>query len=89
LLAALIRPSFNQPNREEAGARLREAVAQLERPLPKVARILEQAVDEILAFYAVPTEHWRKLRSTNPLERFNREIGERTDVAASSPTTAR
>jgi transposase-like protein len=29
---------------------------------------------------AFPAEHWSKLRSTNPLERFNREIGRRTDV---------
>jgi putative transposase len=85
LLAALIRPIFNQPNRDEASARLREAVAQLERPLPKVARILEQAEEEILAFYAFPQEHWRKLRSTNPLERFNREIGRRTDVVGIFP----
>jgi putative transposase len=85
LLAALIRPIFNQPNRDEARARLREAVAQLERPLPKVARILEQAEEEILAFYAFPPEHWRKLRSTNPLERFNREIGRRTDVVGIFP----
>jgi putative transposase len=85
LLAALIRPIFNQPNRDEASARLREAVAQLERPLPKVARSLEQAEEEILAFYASPQEHWRKLRSTNPLERFNREIGRRTDVVGIFP----
>jgi transposase-like protein len=85
LLAALIRPIFNQPNREEAGARLQEAVTQLERPLPKVARILEEAEEEILAFYVFPAEHWRKLRSTNPLERFNREIGRRTDVVGIFP----
>jgi putative transposase len=85
LLAALIRPIFNQANRAEASARLAEAVAQLERPLPKVAAILEQAEEEILAFYGFPTEHWRKLRSTNPLERFNREIGRRTDVVGIFP----
>jgi transposase-like protein len=85
LLAALIRPIFNQPNRDEASARLREAVAQLERPLPKVAHILEQAEEEILAFYGFPADHWRKLRSTNPLERFNREIGRRTDVVGIFP----
>jgi putative transposase len=85
LLAALIRPIFNQPNRDEARARLAEAVEQLERALPKVAAILEQAEEEILAFYAFPAEHWRKLRSTNPLERFNREIGRRTDVVGIFP----
>ncbi len=33
---------------------------------PKVAAMLEQAEEDILAFYAFPTEHWAKLRSTNP-----------------------
>jgi putative transposase len=39
--------------------------------LPKVAALLEQAEDDVLAFSAFPVDHWRKLRSPNPLERFN------------------
>jgi len=33
--------------------------------------MLEDAGSDILAFYAFTTAHWRKLRSTNPLERSN------------------
>jgi putative transposase len=43
---------------------------------------------DLLAFYGFPTEHWSKLRSTNPLERVNREIGRRTDVVGSFPHDA-
>jgi putative transposase len=88
LLAALIRPIFRAENGQDARRRLGEAVAQLERALPKVAGMLEQAEEDILAFYEFPAEHWPKLRSTNPLERFNREIGRRTDVVGIFPDDA-
>jgi putative transposase len=47
--------------------------------------MLQDAETDILAFYAFPPDHWRKLRSTNPLERFNKEIGRHTDVVGSFP----
>jgi putative transposase len=85
LLGALIRPIFNQDEREQARDRLSEAVAHLESKLPKVASLLEEAEEDVLAFYAFPAEHRRKIRSTNPLERVNREIGRRTDVVGIFP----
>ena len=82
LLAALIRPIFNADSLAQARDRLSEAVAHLDGRLPKLVAMLEDAETDILAFYAFPAAHWRKLRSTNPLERFNKEIGRRTDVVA-------
>jgi len=75
LLAALIRPIFNAESGEQARELLGEAIERLERPLPKVAAMLERAEDDLLAFYAFPVDHWRKLRSTNPLERLRRLAG--------------
>jgi len=88
MLAALIRPIFNADTGEQARELLGDAIARLERPLPKVAAMLERAEEDLLAFYAFPVDHWRKLRSTNPLERLNREIGRRTDVVGIFPDDA-
>jgi putative transposase len=85
LLAALIRPIFNADSLQQARDRLSEAVAHLDGRMAKVAKLLEDAEPDILAFYAFPARHWSKLRSTNPLERFNKEIGRRTDVVGIFP----
>ena len=85
MIATAIRQVFNADSGTEAKERLAEVVERLEGPAPKVARLLDNAADELLAFYSFPREHWPKLRSTNPLERVNKEIGRRSDVVGIYP----
>jgi transposase-like protein len=53
--------------------------------LAKAAEIVENGIDETLRYYAMPPEHWRCLRTNNPLERLMREIRRRTRVVGAFP----
>ena len=55
---------------------------------PTAAPIMEAARDDVLAFLHFPQEHWRKVWSTNPLERLNKEIKRRTKVVGIFPNDA-
>jgi transposase-like protein len=88
MIATAIRQIFNADSDLEARERLNDVVERLQDPAPKVARLLEDASEDLLAFYSFPSEHWPKLRSTNPLERVNKEIGRRSDVVGIFPNDA-
>ena len=45
---------------------------------PKVCELLEAAWEDLTAFYGFPPQQRTKIRSTNPLERVNKEIGPRS-----------
>ena len=53
--------------------------------LGKAAELYETAGSETLAYYAFPEEHWRRIRTNNPLERIIREIRRRTRVVGAFP----
>ena len=63
-------------------------VDKLEPRFPVVGAMLGAAKDEVTAFSAFPVSHWRKIWSTNPLERVNKEIKRRTAVVGSFPNEA-
>src|SRR3954464_3987292 len=87
-LGAIIRSIFTAPDGDEARRRLRDAVGQLERRLPKGAALREGAGPDVSAFSPSPPEHWPKTRRTNPFGRLNREIARRTDVVGIFPDDA-
>jgi transposase-like protein len=51
----------------------------------KAAEIVANGIEETLSYYQLPPEHWRCLRTNNPLERLMREIRRRTRVVGSFP----
>src|SRR5512142_1556580 len=85
LVAAALREIFNAESYEQAKQRVTSVLERLKDVAPKVCDLLEDAEEDLLAFYAFAPEHWTKLRSTNPLERVNKEIGRRTDVVGIFP----
>jgi transposase-like protein len=87
-VSAALREVFNADGYEQARERVSAVIEQLTPTAPKVAELLAAAEEDLLAFYRFPPEHWSKLRSTNPLERVNREIGRRTDVVGIFPNDA-
>ena len=88
LVSAALREVFNADGYDQARERVTHVIEQLTPTAPKVAELLAGAEEDLLAFYRFPAEHWTKLRSTNPLERVNREIGRRTDVVGIFPNDA-
>jgi putative transposase len=85
LVAAALREIFNAEGYEQAKDRVGHVLERLQPVAPKVCELLEAAEEDLIAFYGFPPEHWTKLRSTNPLERVNKEIGRRTDVVGIFP----
>ena len=85
MVAAAIRTIFAQPDAEHVRDQLEVIATMLGRQFPKVEQMLREAADDITAFADFPVAHWKKIWSTNPLERVNKEIKRRTDVVGVFP----
>lgn len=84
-VAAATRLIFEQPSRQSAEVQLHFLVGKLDPIYPKAAALLLEAEADILAYKSFPKEHWRRIHSTNLLERLNKEIKRRTKVVGVFP----
>jgi putative transposase len=85
MVAAAIRTIFAQPDAHHVQEQLDVIAGMLGRQFPKLEAMLRDSVEELLAFTSFPVSHWKKVWSTNPLERLNKEIKRRTDVVGVFP----
>jgi len=86
-VAADIRGVLTAPNRTEAERLLSMCVEKYKKSAPKLSAWMEQALPEGLAVFDLPPAHRRRMRTSNLLERLNREIKSRTRVASLFPNT--
>ena len=85
MVASAIRSVFEQPDGVSAREQLDRVIDGLAGPYPRVAALLTDAEPDLLAHFAFPVTHRSRIRSTNPLERLNKEIKRRTAVVGIFP----
>ena len=85
VVSAFIATAFAQNDATAAKQQWRRVADQLRARFPRVAALLDEAEDEVLAYLAFPQEHWRQIWSNNPQERLNKEVKRRTDVVGIFP----
>jgi putative transposase len=85
VVSAFIGTAFAQETAEAASAQWRAVADQIRPKVPKLAKLMDEAEPDVLAYMSFPKEHRAKLHSTNPIERLNGEIKRRTDVVGIFP----
>jgi len=83
-----IRNIFNATDAHHAQEELARFVDRYQELAPKLAAWAEANIAESLAIFGIPSEHRKRLRTTNMLERQNRELKRRTRVASLFPNEA-
>lgn len=85
VVSALIATAYAQETAEAASTQWRKVADQLRPAVPKLAKLMDDAEQDVLAYISFPPQHRTKLHSTNPLERLNGEIKRRTEVVGIFP----
>lgn len=87
-VAEMLRKIFDSTDAHAAEQLLGATVKKYQKSAPKLAAWLEANVPEALTVFRLPAAHRKRLRTTNMLERQNREIKRRTRVATLFPNEA-
>jgi putative transposase len=82
---AMIKTIFAQETAQDAHAQWKSVADALRERAPKLAALMDEAREDVLAYTAFPKEHWPQIASTNPLERLNGEVKRRSNVVGIFP----
>ena len=74
-----------QENKNTARVKAQAVAQQLREMKLTAAKKIETGIDEMLTYMDYPAQHWNKIRTTNLIERVNREIKRRTRVIGAFP----
>ena len=85
-VARMLKAIHAQEDRRSAQDKIREVIAKLKAlRLTKAAELVEAKAHETLTYFTFPSNHWRQIKTNNPLERIIREIRRRTRVVGAFP----
>ncbi|MER2625569.1 MAG: IS256 family transposase [Accumulibacter sp.] len=84
-VVALLKTIFAQESAEAARDQWGKVADALREKYPKLATMMDESRDDVLAYMDFPREHWAQIASTNPIERLNGEVKRRSDVVGIFP----
>ncbi len=88
MVSAAFKTVFAQVSPTEIHTQFDQVEHMIEDRFPRAAGLMREAKEEVLAFSSFPSEHWRQIWSTNPLERLNKELKRRCRVVGIFPNEA-
>ena len=85
-VATMLKAIHAQEDLKEARQKAAQVVKKLQKMrLARAAEMVQEGIEETFSYYRFPAEHWRRIRTNNPLERILREVRRRTRVVGCFP----